>query len=131
MVQQHIRALKAMGHEPPGPFVTSVLELKLDQNIMFEWQKQTQSSTSEIPHYRDLLEFLSLRAQASESSVAESGPKRGPRLEARNPKRYLPPSKAFAYFAATADVADAHCILCTCVKFKALSHYQKLSTLRE
>ena len=26
-VQQHIRALKAMGHEPPGPFVTSLIKL--------------------------------------------------------------------------------------------------------
>ena len=32
-VQQHLRALKAMDYEPPGPFVTSILELKLDVNI--------------------------------------------------------------------------------------------------
>lgn len=31
-VQQHLRALKAMDYEAPGPFITSVLELKLDQN---------------------------------------------------------------------------------------------------
>ena len=36
-VQQHLRALKAMGCEAPGPFITSVLELKLDTNTMFEW----------------------------------------------------------------------------------------------
>jgi hypothetical protein len=34
-VQQHFRALKAMGHEPSGCFVTSVLELKLDAGTMF------------------------------------------------------------------------------------------------
>ena len=28
--QQHLRALKAMGQEPSGPFITSMLELKLD-----------------------------------------------------------------------------------------------------
>ena len=33
--QQHIRALKTMGHEPPGYFLTSLLELRLDS----EWQK--------------------------------------------------------------------------------------------
>ena len=37
-VQQHLRALKTMDCEPPGPFVTSILELKLDSNTMFEWQ---------------------------------------------------------------------------------------------
>lgn len=43
-VQQHLRALKAMDLEAPGPFVTSILELKLDPNTMFEWQKHTQES---------------------------------------------------------------------------------------
>ncbi len=37
-VQQHLRALKAMGEEPSGSFITSMLELKLDQSTMFEWQ---------------------------------------------------------------------------------------------
>ena len=37
-VQQHLQALKAMDYEPPGPFVTSMLELKLDTNTMFERQ---------------------------------------------------------------------------------------------
>ena len=34
-VQQHLRALKAMDYEPSGPFITSVLELKLDVSTMF------------------------------------------------------------------------------------------------
>lgn len=29
-VQQHLRALRSIGHEPSVPFVTSILELKLD-----------------------------------------------------------------------------------------------------
>ena len=58
-----------MDYEPSGPFITSVLELKLDTNTMFEWQKFSQDSPK-VPHYRDLLEFLNLQAQASESSLA-------------------------------------------------------------
>ena len=50
-VQQYLRALKAMGHELSGPFITSVLELKLDTNTMFEWQKHSQDSTN-VPHYQ-------------------------------------------------------------------------------
>ena len=42
-----------------------------DTNTMFEWQKHSQSSTA-VPHYQDLLEFINLRAQASETSIAES-----------------------------------------------------------
>ena len=41
-VQQHLTALKAMGSEPPGPFITSVMELKLDPTTMFEWHRKSQ-----------------------------------------------------------------------------------------
>ena len=74
VVQQHLRALKSLGHDPPGPFITSYLELKLDATTMFEWQCHSQSST-DVPHYDDLLKFLNLRAQASESSTSESSRK--------------------------------------------------------
>ena len=67
-VQQHLRALKAMGYEPSGPFITSVIELKLDVTTMFEWQKHSQSCR-EVPHYQDLLDFIDLRAQASETTI--------------------------------------------------------------
>ena len=68
LIQQHLQALKCMGYEPSGPFVTSVLELKLDTATMFEWQKHTSSTTS-VPHFTELLEFVNLRAQASEHTV--------------------------------------------------------------
>ncbi len=54
-VQQHLRALKAMDHEPSGPFVTSILELKLDADTMFEWQRYSQDYLG-VPHYQKLLE---------------------------------------------------------------------------
>ena len=60
-VQQHLRALKSMGCEPSGPFITSILELKLDSNTSFEWQKFSQELL-DLPHYGKLLEFLNLRA---------------------------------------------------------------------
>ena len=74
-VSQHLRALKTMDCEPLGSFVTSLLELKLDTTTMFEWQKYSQEAPS-VPHYSTLLEFISLRAQASKSSVFDL--KRGP-----------------------------------------------------
>ena len=40
-VHQHLRALKAMDYKPSGPFITSILELKLDTTTMFEWQKHS------------------------------------------------------------------------------------------
>ena len=46
-----------------------MLELKLDQTTMFE---HSQEST-EIPHYKDLLEFINSRAQASEKGYSQPG----------------------------------------------------------
>ena len=90
VVQQHLRALKAMDCEPPGQFVTSILELKLDQNTMFEWQKHSQDS---VPHYNDLLGFINLRAQASETLPARKGS--SPSV-ANQPKRGSKPVTAYA-----------------------------------
>ena len=62
---QHLRALKAMRHEPSGAFITSLIEMKLDQLTMFEWQRHSQNQ-SDVPHYAEILEFINLRARASE-----------------------------------------------------------------
>ena len=70
-VQQHLRALKAMGSEPDESFITSVIELKLDVSTMFEWQRHSQDK-AEVPSYNEILEFLDLRAQASETSLSSS-----------------------------------------------------------
>ena len=67
-VLQHIRAMEC---EPSGPFITSVIELKLDTTTMFEWQKHSQVATS-VPHYQELLAFINLRTQASETSTTKS-----------------------------------------------------------
>ena len=55
-VQQHLRALKAMDLEPSSPFITSIIELKLDADTMFEWQKHCQHAAG-VPPYQELLEF--------------------------------------------------------------------------
>ena len=127
-VQQHLRALKAMSCAPPGPFITSILELKLDDNTSFEWQKFSQD-LPDFPHYDKLLAFLNLRAQASEASSnarkysAARGDKGG--------NRSLPS------FAANASGSPASCPLkvekhhlSSCPKFKSLSHEQRTSTVR-
>ena len=60
-----------MGCEPFGQFITSALELKFDNNTMFEWQKYNQVSSS-VPHYSSLLTFLSLRTQVTETWKGQS-----------------------------------------------------------
>lgn len=130
-IQQHLRALKAMSYEPSGPFITSMLELKLDTNTMFEWQKFSHD-LPDIPHYHKLLEFLDLRAQASEAST--SGSKNLPKVSERQKNSHITSFTANA----TADSATDNCTLCknekhmffSCPRFKALTHEKKLATLR-
>ena len=55
--QQHIRALKCMGHEPSRTFLTSLLQLKLDPTTRFEWQRHNQSKV-DVASYTDLLDFV-------------------------------------------------------------------------
>ena len=127
-VQQHLRALKAMGEEPSGSFVTSLLELKLDQNTMFEWQKASQDCT-DVPHYKNLLEFLNLRAQASETCLPEK----------RHPKyKSLAGNKPITSFTANVSDTTTSCVVCksekhplyVCTRFKGLTHDKMLSTVR-
>ena len=134
-IQQHLRALKAMDYEPSAPFIISTLELKLDSNTMFEWQKHSQSSTG-VPHYEELLKFIDLRAQASETSVAESA-KRQPRHESSVRKSFAS-SKPVSLFANHTESTKDQCIACkadkhplyACTKFKSMPHDQKVSTLK-
>ena len=132
-VQQHLRALKAMDYEPPGPFVTSILELKLDTNTMFEWQKQSQSSTA-VPHFKELLEFINLRAQASEGSTSE----RSSEGKSHHPRRPFVTSKPVSSFVTSAIDPIGNRVLCrtdkhplyVCPKFKSQPHDKMMTTLK-
>ena len=75
-IQQHLHALKSMGHKPSAPFITSIIELKLDAMTMFEWQWHNRSF-ADVPHYNQLLEFINYQAQASESLPSNSSKKSG------------------------------------------------------
>ena len=87
---------------------------------------------TDVPHYQDLLEFLDLRAQASETTVSGSS-KKTPRNDPSSHKR------SFTFFTANTESASDHCILCeserhplyVCPKFKQMSHSDKLSTLKK
>ena len=127
-VQQHIRALKALGHEPSGSFITSVIELKLDTNTMFEWQKYSHDE-SDVPHYNQLLTFIDHRAQASEASL--------PPQRKHEPFYKKPVPRTAHSYTANTEVGNT-CICCKaekhplyiCQGFKALSHDRKLSFLK-
>ena len=92
---------------------------------MFEWQRHSQEST-DVPHYKELLDFINLRAQASESLPTSSN------------KKPLSNNKPVTLFAANASDSSPNCIVCktekhplyACPHFKLLPHDQKISTLK-
>ena len=126
-VQQHVRALKTLGCDLPGKFLTSLIELKLDVDTLIEWQKHSQAET-DVPHYQDLLDFIDLRAQASEASCAA-------------PKKQMQPSRkphsGVTSYATSSDV-DNSCVVCKtkkhplyiCTKFKAMSPEDKMQVVK-
>ena len=128
-----------MDYEPSGPFITSVLELKLDAATMFELQKHSQSSI-EVPHYQDLLEFIDLRAQASETSTVEQA-KGSSRIGSSLPKKSTLPNRPqlTSFITSTSGQTGNNCIVCNdgsknplhaCSKIKAFSHENKLILLK-
>ena len=106
---QHLRALKLMGYEPSGPF-TSALELKLDHGTIFEWQKHSQKSES-VPYYQDLLNFLNLRAQATESTTTDGSNKRL-KHDAPYTKTDFATGGTVASYATNTDLFSSQYILC-------------------
>lgn len=92
----------------------------MDTTTMFEWQRH-----SHVPHYDDLLKFLNLRAQASESTASESV-KKAAAIESHAKK--LPFGKRVASHAGSIAEPSINCAACkgkhpiyTCPKFKALT----------
>lgn len=109
---------------------TSLLELKLDPNTTFEWQKFSQDSES-VPHYTKLLEFLDLRAQASETCTSEM---RKITHNKTHPTKRPPINRAIASFTMSASET----VLCrsekhplyACSSFKSLPHDKMIATIQ-
>ena len=86
VANQHLQALTATKQERNECFTILVLELKLDQATMYDRQRHSQDS-KDVSHYSALLDFIKLRAQASENAIHESDLKR--RTHAAKEKCYL------------------------------------------
>lgn len=134
IVTQHLRALKSMDYDPSGPFITSMLELKLDATTQFEWQKHSQSEVK-VPHYQGLLNFIDLRAQAGSATIAVKKPYHSFTSE----KKFTTPGKPPTSFTSHHAAVSNQCIVCradkhplyVCPKFQSLPHDQMVATLKD
>ena len=139
-VVQHLRALKTIGHETPSSFITSLLELKLDSTTMFEWQQHSQKHT-DVPNHQELLDFINLRAQASEATSSEKKTPRStlPNYHTNKPSKGSSSAyKQVSSFTASTQPTERNCPACkstnhplyTCNDFRLLSHDNKLALLK-
>ena len=132
---QHLRALNAMDYDPSGPFITSTLELKLDQNTMVEWHKFSQD-LKDVPHYDKLLKFLDLRDQATESTFID-GTGNFKKVKRDVPFRSHPNSTIASHVTVT-NSESTQCVVChadkhplyACPRFKQLSHANMIGAVK-
>ena len=110
-----------MKYGQSGAFITALLEMKLDQSTMFEWQRHTQGK-SDVPHLTEYLDFIDLRARASEA-IAQEGQKRHSQAVSTKGN-----AQTKTTYTTSTDIDDS-CIACsankhplyTCRKFRSLS----------
>ena len=74
-LQYHLQSLKAMQQLDFERFMTALGECKLNSLTIVEWQKSTQTE-KDVPGYEKFLEFLDLRATASEFIPQETSQKK-------------------------------------------------------
>ena len=104
-VKQHLRAPHPMSEDPTGSYITALLELKLDKETVFEWQKASQASKT-TPHYM-MIGLISLTSvhRPRRLSQANSGG------FSHQESRHLGPP-AVAFLANAHETALSNCSLC-------------------
>lgn len=128
LLQQHLRALDADDKEGLNQFVTSIIQLKLDPDTLFEWQKHTQD-IAEVPPFQKLLEFIDLRARASETT---------PHVNKRIHHKPEVSKKTVASFVTSSEATNGRCVICKserhplyyCPRFKEMNHDRKMAIVK-
>ena len=68
VVSRHVWSLRTIKGDTFEAFLSTSIEMKLDQESKFVWQQHTHEQ-KDVPSIDDLLEFIDWRAQASEIST--------------------------------------------------------------
>ena len=134
--QHHLRSLKALDKLDFDRFMTALGESKLDPVTMVEWQKFTQTE-KDVPDYHKFLEFLDLRATATELTSHDPSHKK-PQGSHNKPKVNSPgshPKPVSVYATST----QSKCVACNgskhslayCQAFKGKSLLDKRSFVME
>ena len=68
VAQPNLRAISSMGMEDYCAFITALLELKLDADMMFLWQNESELHVERTPPFGEFLRFIDGRAQVAGNS---------------------------------------------------------------
>ena len=102
--------------------------MKFHQATTFEWQRHVQG-TWKVPHHRELLKFLDLQAQASESTTHKSIKCSAQSMPQKRNAQQKPVYFANKGNSCTVCSGTTH-PLYTCRKFRSLSHNQRLAVVK-
>ena len=136
-LQHHLQSLKAMEKLDFERFMTALGECKLDNLTIVEWKKSTQTE-KDVPEYEKFLEFLDLRATATELTPQETG-QRKPHIPFRKSSKFTPPESGIQNVSGYAANTQVKCVACSgqkhnlayCHAFKARSPPDKQNFVLE
>ena len=82
VVSRHVRSLRTIKGDTFDAFLSASVEMKLDLESKFAWEQHT-SEKKDVPSIDELLNFIDLRAQASELSTPHNAERRPPPIKRR------------------------------------------------
>ena len=126
LVSQHLRSLRTIKGDTFESFMSSLIEMKLDQSSKFAWQQHTHERR-DVPSIDELLEFVDWRAQASELSIPRDAERKYFTMEKKTKTRT---SYQIATERKCAACNEANHPLYTCTSFQELPHEERLAMVR-
>ena len=125
LVSQHLRSLRTIKGDTFESFMSSLIEMKLDQSSKFAWQQHTHERR-DIPSIDELLKFVDWRSQASELSIPREAERKYFNVEKNKPRT----SYQITTERKCAACNEATHPLFACTSFQALPHEDRLAMVR-
>ena len=88
VLSRHVGSLRNIKGDTFGAYLSVSMEMKLDQESKFAWQKYTYDKR-DVPSIDELLELVDWRAQASEFSISRDVDRRSSPIEGKLRPKHL------------------------------------------
>ena len=124
--QLHLRSLRTVKEDTFESFLSSLIEMKLDQASKFAWQ-QRMHERRDVPSIDELLQFVDWRAQASKLSTSQDAERKLPTMEKK--------TKTLTSYRVTMERRCAACNndshpMYACTSFQTLPHEERVAIVK-